>query len=82
MEWLAPIAQALDFIHGKGVVHRDVKPANLLFDGEGNAFLSDFGIAKALGPMESELTRTGSTVGTALYMAPEQGLNGTITGAM
>lgn len=46
--WLAPIGGALDFIHRQGFIHRDVKPANVLFDAHGHAYLSDFGLAKAL----------------------------------
>ena len=46
--WLIAVAQALDYIHTQGYVHRDVKPGNILFDGLGHAFLSDFGVAKVL----------------------------------
>src|SRR5579883_2088909 len=51
-QWLPAMAEALDFIHGQGTVHRDVKPANILFDAHGHVYLSDFGIAKALGGTE------------------------------
>jgi serine/threonine-protein kinase len=71
LAWLGPIADALDSMHERGVVHRDVKPGNILFDGRGRAYLSDFGIAKALDPTESELTRTGQSPGSPGYMPPE-----------
>lgn len=74
VEWLLPIAQALDFLHGRGWLHRDVKPDNVLFDDAGHAFLSDFGIVKAAGAVSSSLTRTGPTPGSPKYMAPEAAL--------
>ena len=71
LEWFPDVASALDFIHARGVVHRDVKPGNILFDETGHAFLADFGIAKALGGLETGLTQTGMTPGSPDYMAPE-----------
>ncbi len=62
--------EALSYAHGQGLVHRDVKPANVLFTDEGEAKLSDFGIAAAAG--ESGLTDDGRVLGSAHYIAPEQ----------
>ena len=70
LAWLEQAALALDAAHRKGVVHRDVKPANLMLDRDGNVHVADFGIASAAG-MES-LTMTGTVLGTAGYLSPEQ----------
>jgi serine/threonine protein kinase len=74
--WLPAVAKALDFVHSNGYVHRDVKPDNILFDGPGTPFLSDFGVAKIVLQAEDEtasrgLTGTGLALGTPAYMAPE-----------
>jgi serine/threonine-protein kinase len=65
----AEIGAALDALHAEGLVHRDVKPANILLDEAGSAALTDFGLAK--GPAYTVLTRAGQVVGTLDYMAPE-----------
>lgn len=64
------IAQALARAHESGIVHRDVKPANLMIAKDGLVKILDFGLAKLLG--RSDLTRTGTTLGTVAYMSPEQ----------
>ncbi|MCC6832890.1 MAG: serine/threonine protein kinase [Thermoleophilia bacterium] len=67
---MAEVMEALAHAHSRGVVHRDVKPANVLLDPRGRARLTDFGVARLVD--ERGLTRVGSMVGTVAYMAPEQ----------
>lgn len=70
---LSPIARALDYAHHQKIIHRDVKPANILISQSGAPLLSDFGIAKMLEPgANTQLTATGMGIGTPDYMAPEQ----------
>src|SRR5262249_7627963 len=64
------VAEALAHANSQGVLHRDVKPSNLLLDGQGTVWVTDFGLAKAAD--SDELTRTGDLVGTLRYMAPER----------
>jgi eukaryotic-like serine/threonine-protein kinase len=78
LSWLEQAANALDAAHRNGIVHRDVKPANLLLDVHGRVHVADFGIASAAG-MQS-LTQTGTVLGTASYLSPEQA-NGEATSA-
>ena len=65
------IADALHFAHHEGVIHRDVKPANILYRGDSTPLLSDFGIAKQT-KIDAELTSTGTILGSPFYMSPEQ----------
>ena len=67
------LCSGLDYAHRQGVTHRDVKPSNILIDRDGNAFLSDFGIARAAeGPSSMRLTVEGMVLGSVEYMSPEQ----------
>ena len=76
---MAAAGSALDFAHEKGVVHRDVKPANFLITPGGVLKIADFGIAK-LASDQGDLTRTGVLIGTPHYMSPEQVGTGAVTG--
>ncbi|HZE16942.1 MAG TPA: serine/threonine-protein kinase, partial [Mycobacterium sp.] len=71
---LLDVLDGLAYAHGEGMVHRDVKPANILLTRQGQAVLTDFGIAQIVGG--TKYTVTGALMGTLAYMAPEQGLEG------
>jgi eukaryotic-like serine/threonine-protein kinase len=79
IEWVRDAADGLDFAHSRGVVHRDVKPQNLLFDGQGRVVIADLGIARAA--YEDSLTASGELLGTASYIAPEQAMGDAATAA-
>lgn len=74
----AQVATALDYAHRRGVVHRDIKPDNILFDEDGHALITDFGIATAR--FHGRLTRSGRAMGTPHYMSPEQAMGKMVDG--
>ncbi|MCT1712222.1 serine/threonine protein kinase [Dietzia sp. HMSC21D01] len=69
---MADVCGALDFSHKKGIIHRDVKPANVMISRDGAVKVMDFGIARAVSDSSSTLTTTSSVLGTAQYLSPEQ----------
>jgi len=70
-ELLAQVSRAVEFAHSRGIIHRDIKPHNIMVDREGKPFVMDFGLAKSL-EGHSQITLSGTVVGTPSYMAPEQ----------
>jgi serine/threonine protein kinase len=79
-EFGATIADALDSAHQKGIVHRDVKPSNILFKADGRPKITDFGIAHIEDPSMAEQTQAGEILGTPAYMSPEQVLSRPVDG--
>lgn len=69
IELMTPLCDCLDYAHASGIVHRDIKPGNILIDKSGKPYLADFGVARI---ETSTLTQSGTTVGTLSYMSPEQ----------
>jgi beta-lactam-binding protein with PASTA domain/predicted Ser/Thr protein kinase len=72
MEVMADVCAALDFSHRHGIVHRDVKPANVMITKNGAVKVMDFGIARAMHDGQSSMTQTAAVIGTAQYLSPEQ----------
>src|SRR2546423_1172562 len=82
VELMAKVARTVHYAHEHGILHRDIKPGNILLDADGEPHLTDFGLARLV-ESESTVTRTMEVLGTPSYMAPEQewGINGLLTRA-
>ncbi|QLY31080.1 Stk1 family PASTA domain-containing Ser/Thr kinase [Nocardia huaxiensis] len=72
MEVIADVCAALDFSHRNGIVHRDMKPANIMINRAGAVKVMDFGIARAIADSSNPMTQTAAVIGTAQYLSPEQ----------
>ncbi|MFT4086815.1 MAG: Stk1 family PASTA domain-containing Ser/Thr kinase [Gordonia sp. (in: high G+C Gram-positive bacteria)] len=72
MTWMADVAAAMDFSHRNNIVHRDMKPANVMIDLSGAVKVMDFGIARAMDDTSATMTQTSAVMGTAQYLSPEQ----------
>jgi serine/threonine-protein kinase len=77
LEMIVEVCKALDYAHKNGVIHRDIKPTNILIDRQGNARVADFGIAQIVGAPEGEMTALDIVMGTLSYMSPEQKVSST-----
>ncbi|WP_433626119.1 Stk1 family PASTA domain-containing Ser/Thr kinase [Nocardia sp. CA-120079] len=78
MEVVADVCAALDFSHKAGIVHRDMKPANIMINRAGAVKVMDFGIARALADSSNPMTQTAAVIGTAQYLSPEQARGETV----
>ena len=76
---ITQVGGALGYAHARGMVHRDVKPSNVLMDESGNCLLTDFGLAH-LTDVSAKLTSSGAIMGTPAYMSPEQGAGSVVDG--
>lgn len=78
MEIIADVCAALDFSHKAGIVHRDMKPANIMINRSGAVKVMDFGIARAIADSSNPMTQTAAVIGTAQYLSPEQARGETV----
>ncbi|MDF0529379.1 Stk1 family PASTA domain-containing Ser/Thr kinase [Tsukamurella sp. 8F] len=78
MTWMADVCAALDFSHKNGIVHRDMKPANVMLSKSGEIKVMDFGIARAMSDPNAGMTQTAAVIGTAQYLSPEQARGETV----
>lgn len=77
---MTQVGSALGYAHARGMIHRDVKPSNVLIDEQGNCLLTDFGLARMVEMSSASLTSAGAIMGTPAYMSPEQGKGAAVDG--